>query len=101
MAFRCNEVLSRSAFVALDTSIEGLTKTAETFGIKVASCEFVHKREMAKLIAAWQQGKVDQDTNQKVDAVRKAHGEPIAMLPEDYESLLVSFSKVYRKVPRY
>ena len=34
MAFRVNEVLSRSVFVALDTTIEGLSKTAETFGIK-------------------------------------------------------------------
>ena len=97
MAFRCNEVLSRSVFVALDTTIEGLTKTAETFRIKVASGEFVHKREMAKLISAWQQGKVDQDTKQKVDAVCKAHGEPIAMLPEEYESLLVSFAKIHGK----
>ena len=97
MAFRVNEVLSRSVFVALDTTIEGLSKTAETFGINVASGEFVHKREMAKLISAWQQGKVDQDTKQKVDAVCKAHGEPVAMLPEEYESLLVSFAKIHGK----
>ena len=98
-AFRCNEIVSRAVFVSLDTSIEGLTKTAETFGIKVSSGEFIHKREMAKLIAAWQQGKVDQDTKQKVDAVCKAHGEPISMLPEDYESLLTAFAKIHGKFP--
>ena len=65
MAYRCNEVLSRSVFVTLNTSMEGLTKTAATFGAKVESVEFIHKRGMAKLISAWQQDKVEHDTKQK------------------------------------
>ena len=41
MAFRCNDVLTRSVFVALDSSEERLTKTATTFRIRVESGEFV------------------------------------------------------------
>ena len=97
MAFRCNHVLTRSVSVALDSSEEGHTKTAKAFDINVETEQFVHMREMAKLISAWQQGKVEHETKREVDAICRARGEPVSMLLEDYESLLTSFKKVHGK----
>ena len=82
----------------MDSSEEGLTKTATAFGIRVESVEFVHKREMAKLISAWQQGEIENDTKPKLDATSRAYGEPVSMLPEDYESLLTAFKKIHGKI---
>ena len=84
MAFRCNDVLPRSVFFALDPTEEGLTKSAAAFEIRVESGEFVHKREMTKLITAWQQGKIEHDTK-LIDAVSRAHGEPVSMLTSTNE----------------
>ena len=67
-----------------------LTKTAKAFGIKVETGQFIHKRERAKLISAWQQGNVEHETRRKVDAICRAHGDPVSVLPEDYESLLTA-----------
>ena len=98
MAFRCQDVLSRAVFVALDTTEEGLTETATAFGIKAKGGSFEHKREMAKLIAAWQQGRIQNEVKVKVDAISKAHGEPVSMPPEDYEVLLTAFKEKHGKI---
>ena len=97
MAFRCKDVLSRAAIVALDTT-EGLIETATAFGIKAKNGTFEHEREMAKLIAAWQQGRIQNETKVKVDAISKAHGEPVSMPPEDYEVLLTAFKEKHGKI---
>ena len=98
MAFRCQEVLTSAVFVALDSNEEGLKKTTKAFGINAESNDFVHKREMAKLVTAWQQGKIQRETKLKVAAVSRAHGEPVSMLPEDYELLLHTFRQKYGKI---
>ena len=73
MAFRCQDVLTSAVFVALDSTEEGPKKTAN-FGINAEGNDFVHKREMAKLVTPWQQRKIQQETKLKVDAVSRAHG---------------------------
>ena len=62
MAFRVQEIFDRGLFVALDTSEEGLRKTAEeAFGVDPA-IGFVHKRELAKIVKAWHTAKVQNET---------------------------------------
>ena len=79
MAFRVQEIHDRDTFVALDTSEEGLRKTAEeAFGVDPSKW-FVHKRGLAKIVKAWQTAKVQNETKVRVDAVARAHGEPVTM----------------------
>ena len=95
MAFRVQEIIDRVLFVALDTSEEGLRKTAEeAFGVDPAK-GFVHKRELAKIVKAWHTAKVQNETKVRVDAVARAHGEPVQMLHLDWVSLMTKFKKQY------
>ena len=52
---------------------------------------FSHSREMAKMVKAWNSAKVQAEVKTKVDAVAKAHGEPISMLKCDWVSLMTRF----------
>ena len=76
MNFRRNNVLSQAVFVALDSSEEGLrSMTKYAFGIDLSSeGGFVHKREMAKVIASWKESQIQSETKTKVDSVARAHG---------------------------
>ena len=67
----------------------------EVFGIDVYVSEnsFPHKREMSKLISAWKEGRLQQDTKEKADAVSGAHVEPVSRLPEDWEAVMEAFQK--------
>ena len=58
-----------------------------------ASQDFAHKRELAQLIAAWEESKIQSETKKKVDAVARAHGEPISHLPADWQSIMKSFKQ--------
>ena len=101
-ACRCQDVLTRSAFINLDSTEEGLKQTAkEAFGIDVNVPEnsFPHKREMSKLISAWKEGRLQQDTKEKVDAVSRAHGEPVSRLPGDWEAVEAFQKKYGRDIP--
>ena len=97
-AFRVGRITTRALFVGLDPNEDGLRETAkQAFGIDISK-GFEHKREMAKLLQAWSQGKVMNDTKVKVDALAKAHGEQTAMLPEDYDRAPESLQSKARKV---
>ena len=87
MGFRCNRIKSLAVFVALDRTVEGLEKTLkEAFGVD-AEQGFTHKREIAQLIAAWEESKVQAETTNKVQAVARAHVEPISHLGKYSEGL--------------
>ena len=91
-AFRVQEITDRELFVALDTSEETLRETCkEAFGID-ASKGFAHKRELGKIIKAWNNAKVHSDTKLKLDAVARSHGEPVSMLCADWEALMLTFN---------
>ena len=92
----------RRFFVALDQTVEGLTDTLkEAFGVD-PSKGFAHKRELAQLIAAWEESKVQCETKTKVDAVARAHGEPISHLPADWESIMKGYKQKHgANIPEY
>ena len=94
-AFRVQEITDRELFVALDTSEESLRDTCkEAFGID-PSKGFAHKRELGKVIKAWNNAKVHSETKLKIDAVARSHGEPVSMLSSDWESLMTTFKSKY------
>ena len=45
---------------------------------------FARKRELAKLVKAGHQAKIQAEANLKVDVVARAHGDPVTMLPIDW-----------------
>ena len=86
----------------LTGQFEGLTETLkEEFGVD-ASQGYAHKRELAELIAAWEESKIQSETKNKVDAVARAHGEPISHVPADWESIMKGFKQKHgANTPEY
>ena len=52
---------------------------------------FTCKRELAKVLKAWNIAKVQSEAKLKADAAAHAHGVPITMLEPDWASLMDSF----------
>ena len=100
--FRCNRIKSQAVFVALDRTMDGLTDTLkEAFGVD-PSKGFAHKHELAQLIAAWEESKVQCETKTKVDAVSRSHGEPTSHLPADWQSIMKGFKQKHgANIPEY
>ena len=94
-ALRMEEILDREMFISLDSTEEGFEKSAkEAFGVDPDK-SFAHKKELAKLKKVWNQAKLQSEAKQKVDAVARAHGEPITMLACDWVSLMNQFKSKY------
>ena len=94
-ALRMEEISDREMFISLDPTEEGLAKSArDAFGIDPDQ-NFAHKKELAKLKKTWSQAKLQSEAKQKVDAVARAHGEPITMLACDWVSSKNQFKSKY------
>ena len=90
-ACRIQDILDREVFVALYHTVEGFKETV-TAGLGIdPAAGFSHSREMAKVIKAWNSAKLQAEIKTKVDAVAKAHGEPVSMLKCDWISLMTRF----------
>ena len=67
------DILDREVFVSLHHSVEGF-KEAVTAGLGInPAVGFSHSREMAKMVKAWNNAKVQAEVKTKVDAARRAH----------------------------
>ena len=98
-AFRVQEITSVNLMVALDSTEEGFMKTCkQAFGIDTEAGDFAHKREWAKLNMVWKQARITCDTKDRVDAVKRAHGEPVSFLTADWVSLLREFKQQRGKI---
>ena len=96
-AFRVRGITDRFLFVALDETTEGLHKTCrEALGVDT-NLNFEHKLEFAKISKAWSSAKIAAETKEKIDAVHRAHGEPVQMLEGDWVSLIRAFKVKYGK----
>ena len=60
-----------------------------------ADSGFTHRLELSKLITAWTAARTQAEAKQRVDAVQKAHGEPVVMLPADWSGLIDQFKAKY------
>ena len=98
-AFRVQEITSVNLMVALDSTEEGFMKTCkQAFEIDTEAGDFAHKREWAKLNMVWKQARITCDTKDRVDAVKRAHGEPVSFLTADWVSLLRQFKQQRGKI---
>ena len=89
------EILDREMFISLDSTEEGFEKSAkEAFGV-YPDKSFAPQKELAKLKKVWNQAKLQSEAKQNVDAVARAHGEPITMLACDWVSLMNQFKSKY------
>ena len=94
-AFRVRGITDRLLFINLDDTIESLRDTCkEALQIDV-SINFEHKLEIAKISKAWNSAKVTAETKQKIDAVHRAHGEPVQMLEGDWANMIRAFKLKY------
>ena len=87
LAPRHCQITDRETFAALD--VDGLKTVALDMGIDLSGGGMPHKREFARITTAWKKAKVT------TDALQRQHGELIAMLPEDWTSVVVQFKKKY------
>ena len=78
-------------------NLEGrLAETAkEACGIDPALEGFPHNLELVKLVNACQLGRVQSETKQKINAVARAHGEPVTTLAVDWEALFTGFKQKF------
>ena len=54
-----------------------------------------HKREFARVVTAWKTANVLAETKLQTDAVARAHGVRVTLLPCDWMSILKEFKKKY------
>ena len=94
-AFRVRGITDRFLFVALDETTEGLRNTCrEALGVDT-NLNFEHKLEFAKILKAWSSAKIAAETKEKIDAVHRAHGEPVQILEGDWVNLIRAFKVKY------
>ena len=56
-----------------------------------------HKREFARVVTSWKTAKVMSETKLQTDAVARAHGVPVTLLPCDWTSLLTEYKNKHGK----
>ena len=93
--FRINELCDRELFVAIDRDEDALRATMKSdFGLDPEK-GFAHKREVAKVVKAWNTAKIQSDVKVKADAAARAHGAPVGMLEPDWASLMDAFKNKF------
>ena len=89
--FRVNELCDQELFVSIDKDEDALRETMKSdFGLDPQQ-GFAYRRELAKVLKAWNIAKVQSEAKVKADAAARAHGVPITMLEPDWASLMDSF----------
>ena len=95
-AIRVQKIRNAATFAAMDSTAEDLKETCkEAFGIDPSKYGISHKVEWANVHNAWLASKVNVEVKTKVEAVTRAHGQPITLLTADWASLIVQFKTQY------
>ena len=90
--FRVHRIKHAATFAAMDTTPEELKDTVrEAFGVDTAKYGQPHKVEWANIHNAWLASNVILEVKTRVDAVARAHGQPIQYLNKDLASMLFQF----------
>ena len=95
LALRHCQKTDRETFAALDDTVDGLKTVALDMVIYFLGGGMPHKREFARITTAWKKVRSQADIKVTTEALQRQHGEPIAMLPEDWTSVVVQFKKKY------
>ena len=93
LALRLCQITDRETFAALEDTVDGLKTLALDIGIDPAGGGMPHKREFARITTAWKKARAQKDIKVTTEALQRQHGEPVAMLPEDWTSVVVQFKK--------
>ena len=94
-ALRHCQITDRETFAALEDTVDGLKTLALDMGIDLAEGGMPHKREFARITTAWKKARAQADIKVTTEALQRQHGEPVAMLPEDWTSVVVQFKKKF------
>ena len=85
---RVNAITDRDTFVNMFDSEAALKDGASDLGFDLTTGGLPHKREFARVVTSWKTAKVMSETKLQTDAVARAHGVPVTLLPCDWTSLL-------------
>ena len=88
---RANSIVDRDTFVNMYDSESTLKEGASDLGFDLATGGLPHKREFARIVTAWKTAKVMAETKLQTDAVARAHGVPVTLLPCDWTSIMTEF----------
>ena len=92
---RINAITDRDTFVHMFDSEAALKDGASDLGFDLTAGGLPHKREFARVVTSWKTAKIMVETKLQTDAVAKAHGLPVTLLPCDWTSILTEFKKKY------
>ena len=90
---RINAIADRDTFVHMFDSEAALKDGASDLRFNLTAGGLPHKREFARVVTSWKTAKVMAETKLQTDAVAKAHGLPVTLLPCDWTSILTEFRK--------
>ena len=91
---RANSIVDRDTFVNMYDSESSLKEGAGDLGFDLATGG-LHKREFARIVTAWKTAKVMAETKLQTDAVARAHGVPVTLLPCDWTSIMTEFKNKF------
>ena len=94
-ALRHCRIKDRETFTGLADTPEELKTFASDLGINLTDGGMPHKREYAKVLTAWKRTKAQVEVKTSTEVLRRQHGEPVRMLPEDWTSVIVNFKSKY------
>ena len=84
---RVNAITDRDTFVNMFDSEAALKEGASDLGFDLTTGGLPHKREFARVVTSWKTAKVMSETKLQTDAVARAHGVPVTLLPCDWTAL--------------
>ena len=70
---------------------------ASDLGFDLSTGGLPHKREFARVVTSWKTAKVMSETKLQTDAVARAHGVPVTLLPCDWTSLITEYKNKHGK----
>ena len=94
---RVNAITDRDTFVNMFDSEAALKEGASDLGFDLTTGGLPHKREFARVVTSWKTAKVMSETKLQTDAVARAHGVPVTLLPCDWTSILTEFKNKFGK----
>ena len=89
-----NAEQQRDTFVLMFDSEAALKDGASDLEFDLTAGGLPHKREFARVVTSWKTAKVMAETKLQTDAVARAHGLPVALLPCDWTSILSELRKI-------
>ena len=92
---RINSITDRDTFVNMFNSEAALKDGASDLGFDLSTGGLSHKREFARVVTSWKTAK--DMSKLQTDAIARAHGVPVTLLPCDWTSLLTEYKNKHGK----